>query len=189
MAEEEENNEATEEEATEGSSENASGGSKKMLLIGGGVLGLLLLIGTPLVIMSLGGEEEVPTEQLEATAAQDEQNVIFEGFGEEDELDEDEETLGAIFPMETFVVNLSTGGYLRCQAQIEFETRNVPRRYYTKSVPIRDAIISLMSQQNKEDLLELKARGRLKDEIRTVINEILKGEDVRTVYFTQFLIQ
>ncbi|MCB0325956.1 MAG: flagellar basal body-associated FliL family protein, partial [Bdellovibrionales bacterium] len=43
--------------------------------------------------------------------------------------------------------------------------------------------------QKKEDLVELKARARLKDEIKTVINEILKGEDVRRVYFTQFLIQ
>ncbi|MCB0334159.1 MAG: flagellar basal body-associated FliL family protein [Bdellovibrionales bacterium] len=185
---EEENNEATEEQTTNETPAKSGSGNKKLLIIGG-VVGLVLLIGTPLVIMNLGGEKEEPTAQLEVDAAQEDQKIVLEGFGEEDEMDEEEEALGAIFPMETFVVNLSTGGYLRCQAQIEFESRNIPRRYYTKSVPIRDAIISLMSQQKKEDLVELKARARLKDEIKTVINEILKGEDVRRVYFTQFLIQ
>jgi flagellar basal body-associated protein FliL len=186
MADEEENEEGTEEV------ENASGGSKKkLLLIVGGVVLLLVAVGTPVAIMMMkGSTDDKKTEaHAEHDAAQADDDSHMEGFGEEDELEEGEEALGAIFPLETFVVNLSDGGYLRAQVQIEFEGRDVPRRYYTKMIPIRDSLISLMSRRTKKDLLAAKGRGQLKTDIQETINETLRHADVKQVYFSQFVVQ
>jgi flagellar FliL protein len=97
--------------------------------------------------------------------------------------------LGAIIPFETFLVNLSGGKYIRLQAQVEFETLDVPRRFYTRAVPIRDGIISLLTQMTAENLETSKGKDKLRAEIRSTINTALRKEEVRRVYFTQFVIQ
>jgi flagellar basal body-associated protein FliL len=56
-------------------------------------------------------------------------------------------------------------------------------------VPIRDSIITLLTQQDASDLEDLKGKEKLKKNIRELINERLHREDVRRVYFTQFVIQ
>jgi flagellar basal body-associated protein FliL len=106
-----------------------------------------------------------------------------------EELEEGEEPLGAIVPLETFLVNLSGGKYIRAQVQVEFESLDVPRRFYTRSVPIRDGIISMLTQMTAENLESAKGKDKLRAEIRSVINTTLRKEEVRRVYFTQFVIQ
>ncbi|MDC0358695.1 flagellar basal body-associated FliL family protein, partial [Oligoflexia bacterium] len=117
------------------------------------------------------------------------EELSMEGYEDEVSLEEDEEPLGAIFPLETFVVNLTEGGYLRCQVQLEFETRDIPKRFYVRQVPIRDAILGLFSARTKKDLSKEDGRRQIKKDIRELINEILRRQEVRHVYFTQFVVQ
>jgi flagellar FliL protein len=56
-------------------------------------------------------------------------------------------------------------------------------------VPIRDSIISLLTQMTAENLETLKGKDKLRAEIRSVINAALRKEEVKRVYFTQFVIQ
>ncbi len=169
----------------------AKGGSKKkLILIVGGVVLLLLLIGTPLLIMSLGKEEKKEEmDQVAQDTAIVEDRVVVEGFGEEEEYAEDEEPMGAILPLDTFVVNLDDGGYLRCLAQLEFHDRNVPRRFYSRLVPVRDKILSLLSAKTREDIDDAKGRGKLREEMKALINATIKKDEVKYVYFTEFIIQ
>jgi flagellar basal body-associated protein FliL len=186
MAEEEENEEGT----TEGA--GGSGGSKKkLIMIIGGVVLLLVAVGTPVAIMMMkkGGDEKKTEEHASHDSAHQESDILLEGAQDEDELEEGEEALGAIFPLETFVVNLSEGGYLRAQVQVEFEGRDVPRRFYARVVPIRDNLIDLMASRAKADLLSEKGRGQLKADVKDSINEVLRHADVRQVYFSQFVVQ
>jgi flagellar FliL protein len=92
-------------------------------------------------------------------------------------------------PLETFLVNLSGGKYVRAQIQLEFETLDVPRKFYTRAVPIRDGIISMLTQMTAENLESSKGKDKLRAEIRSLINTVLRKEEVRRVYFTQFVIQ
>ena len=161
---------------------------KKLLLFGGIPVLLVLLVGTPIVIMTMGNEKpEVP--QAEKDMAQQENGLVAEGFEDEELYEEDEEPLGALYPMQTFVVNLSDGGYLRCQLQIEFTERDVPRRFYAKLAPIRDGLINILANQKREDLSIEKGRGILKREVQDFINESLRKEQVKSIYFTQFVVQ
>lgn len=163
-------------------------GRKKLLFIIGGVVVLALAIGTPLVFMSMGSKE-VEEEQLDADAAHTVEHGTLEGSLDEDLVDEEGNIIGAIYPLESFVVNLQGGRYVRCQLQLEFATREVPQRFYVRAVPIRDALIKLLASRTAEELLGEKGRDELKEAVKEVVNEVLKKEEVQAVYFTQFVVQ
>ncbi len=165
--------------------------SKKTLLMTiVGVVVLLLLIGIPVTVLMMKKTKPEGTEQIaEDAALHGGQAPEAEGTLDEDEVEEGEEVLGAIFPFETFVVNLSGGRYLRAQVQLEFTDRDVPKRFYAKLIPIRDKMIELLSAKNAEDLAGTKGKDDLKQQVKETINDLLRKEDVRKVYFTQFVIQ
>lgn len=174
-------------EITDGTAEAApSGNKKKLLIIIGAVIALLLVIGIPVSMFVFKGEKK--SDELPADAAH-EQGLVPEGHDDEDALDEGEEALGAIFPLETFVVNLQGGRFIRCQLQLEFQSRDIPRRFYGRLVPIRDAIIGLLTKREADDVASEKGKSALKGEIRETVNEILRKEEVKGVYFTQFVVQ
>ena len=169
---------------------NAGGGKKKILLIAGFVALLLVAAGVPTAFL-LMRKPETTTEQLAADAASDEGDhsaLVAEG-GDDEELGEDEERLGGIAPLDTFVVNLSGGRYIRVQVQLEFQELEIPGRFISRSVPIRDGIISILAKKTASDLETTKGRDTLKSEIKNFINEFIRREDVKRVYFTQFVIQ
>lgn len=189
---------AEEADKKEGGDEAASadgGKSKKKLfiIIGGGVT-LLIVVIVALVLL-LGGKkgdkEDHSTESLaaDAAAAHGSEGVTIEGFDDEDELEEGEEPLGAIYPFDALVLNLKGGGYARCQIQIEFVDQDVPARFLSRLVPIRDALISLITSKESKELLSERGKADLKKEVREKINTILKKEEVKNVYFTQFVVQ
>lgn len=179
---------AEENEETTGTPEAAPAKSrKKLLLIIAGVVLLLVAIGVPVTIMSLK-KSATPAEELDPDAAGGDA-AAPEGADDEDELDEGEEALGALFPLETFVVNLKGGSLIRCQVQLEFTGRDVPRRFYSKLVPTRDALIALLAKRTQEDALSEEGRTALKGDMKEAVNELLKKEEVRNVYFTQFVVQ
>jgi len=160
---------------------------KRTLRAVGGVLGLLVLIGAPAGYFLLK-EEPKEVSEVKPEMSPEIQHKP-EGFEEVEELEEGEEPLGAIVPFETFLVNLSGGKYIRTQIQVEFETLDVPTKFYTRQVPIRDSIISLLTQQTAEGLQSSQGKERVRSDIRNLINQTLRKEDVRRIYFTQFVIQ
>ena len=172
-------------------SQSAKGGGKKKVIIIALVSVVVLAgIGVPATFMLLK-KESPKVEELPADVAEEEPppTGTLEGKGEVLEFEEGEEMIGAIVPFDTFLVNLAGGKYIRAQVQVEFETLDVPSRFYTRMVPLRDGIINLLSNQTAEDLEGSKGKEKLKGQIRKYMNETLRREDVKRVYFTQFVIQ
>lgn len=162
---------------------------KLILIVGISFFVLLVLIAVPAYFFLFSSSDK-KTEKLESDAAEQKEIVLMmEGFEEEDEASEVEEVMGAFFPFDTFVINLSGGGYLRCQVQIEFAARDVSKKFLTKLIPIRDELINLMSNQTRELLTTEEGRGDLKRLIKETINTTLRKEEVKKVYFSQFVIQ
>ena len=188
MAEKEDGKKKGEETPAE---ETPAKSKKKLFIIVGAVVGLLLLIGVPLAIFTLKAKPATEeTEELAADAAtHGEHGSVPEGHDEEEELLEGEEPLGAFFPLDTFVVNLKGGRYLRMQAQLEFAEREIPQRFFSRTVLVRDAMINLLSNKAADELQEAKDKDALKNDIKDIVNEILKKEEVKKVYFTQFVVQ
>lgn len=164
--------------------------SKTLLIIVGAVVLVLVLAGGAFAFITLS-KKKVQTEQLDADAAQSEAHPgsVPEASLDEDELIEGEEPLGGILPLDTFVVNLKGGKYIRAQIQFEFAEREVPRRIYPRLVIIRDQIISIFAGKSADDLLTDTGRDQLKSDVRDAVNTTLHKEDVKRVYFTQFVVQ
>jgi flagellar basal body-associated protein FliL len=167
----------------------APAGKKKMFVIAAVAL-LVVGIGAPVSYFLLAHSPE-PEEVKDAPAVgnMEQPQAVMEGSNDAPEVEEGEEALGAILPLETFLVNLSGGKYIRLQMQVEFETPDVPKKIYSRMVPIRDGIITLLTQQDASELEDVKGKEKLKKSLRELINERLRREDVRRIYFTQFVIQ
>lgn len=181
MAEEQDENEVKVQSAPKG------GGKKKLIIAVAGIVVLLVAIGVPAVLFLWKSPEK--TEEVNAEAAAEGEKLTAEGSSDEEELADGEEQPGAILPLDTFIVNLSGGKYVRVQIQIEFEEFDVPKKFYRKIVPVRDAIISLLTKKTQDELVSEKGRERLKEEIKETIDGNMHKAVVRRVYFTQFVIQ
>ena len=184
--------EAEKKEAAEAVGAPAASGKKKALIIGA-VATLILAAGVPLGYFMFKAppiepleekkEVEIPQPVEEQSAPEGRQRAADE------ELQEGEEALGAIVPLDTFLVNLSGGKYIRLQLQAELESPDIPRRFYARVVPMRDQIISLLTQKTAAELEDANGKERLKTSVREIMNQQLRREDVRRIYFTQFVIQ
>ena len=161
---------------------------KKLFFIIGGVVLLLIAIGVPVLLMSKKTETK-KTAELEIDIAKTDDESRPEGLDDENEFIEGEEPLGAIYPLETFVLNLKGDKFIRVQIQIEFAQRVISTRFFARLILIRDKIISLLSSKGAEDLQGPKEKEVLKAELKDAINEVLKKEEVKRIYFSQFVIQ
>lgn len=160
----------------------------KKVIIGGALAFVLIAVGAPLGYF-LSQPAAKPEAKEEIDKVPEATEVVPEEDSEELVAHEDEELIGAIVPFDTFLVNLSGGKYLRVQLQAEFVTPDVPKRLYARMVPIRDEIIALLTQKTASDIEDLAGKEKLKSKIVEIINTQLRREDVRRVYFTQFVIQ
>lgn len=165
----------------------AGSGKKKIIIIIVVVVLLLAVAGgaAAFVMLKAKSHQSLDSEAGDAGHTAE----VPEGHSDEDELDEGEEAIGAIFPMDPIVVNLHGGGLIRCQIQLEFSARDIPGRFYTNLVPVRDALIELLSGKRKEDVLAVDGKSALKNSIRELINNQLRKEDITKVYFTQYVVQ
>lgn len=165
----------------------STGGKKKLLLIVGGVV-ILAAIGAAVFFLTrskTGDGVEVAEDAAQGNGPE----VVEEGAGEEEELEDGEEPLGVIFPLDTLVVNLQGGRFLRIQLQLEFSGTEVPRRFFTKLVPIRDALVTFLAGMSAEDALAEDGKATIRRQVREIVNAALRKQEVKSVYITQFVVQ
>ncbi|MDZ4785049.1 MAG: flagellar basal body-associated FliL family protein [bacterium] len=185
----EEKKEGTEGEEAKATPAPVKSKKKKMIIISS-VTAVALIIGGFGAFKFFTSEKalSVDAAKISENSAND-QSISEVGIGEEEELAENEEALGAMFPLETFVVNLQGGGFIRAQIQLEFSGKAVPKRFTVKLIPIRDAMIALLSSKRRVDLINKEGKDDLKIDTIGIINEMMGREDIKNVYFTNFVIQ
>jgi len=185
---------AAEEQAKEGQAPEAaapaSAGKNKKIIIIGLVVGIVLIAaGIAIAVISSDDKSKTLAPDAALEGFQNQNMLAEEGAGEEVAYDENSEALGALFPLETFLVNLTGGGFVRVQMQVEFTGRTVSKRFQSKIVPIRDGIIQLLLGKRREELLNKEGQENVKMEIIAIIHELLARQDIKNVYFTNFVIQ
>jgi flagellar FliL protein len=72
---------------------------------------------------------------------------------------------------------------------LEFVERDVPKKVLQRAAIIRDALITLLTTKSADEMLDREGKDKLRKEIRVLINEALRKELVKQVYFTQFVVQ
>jgi len=165
------------EEALEGTEAAPKSSSKKFILIG---LALLLLGGG-----AFAGWKFLRAGKL---SEKDDQAAVKSGEapGKPDGSPE------IIHEMDPFIVNLLGDRgkrYLKTKLDLEVESQDVNSELKKRTPQVRDAILLLLTSKTFEDVSRPEGKIQLRNELIARINQLLQGGAVRTLYFTEFVVQ
>ena len=161
-------------------------GSNAVLIAVISVLVLLLAVGGLVVFLLMGSGEETNEQQAKQAA----QNM--KKAQSPKERSNDFFNIGQMYPLEKFLVNfLSESGsrFLKMELSLELSNEKLAPEIDQKKPLIRDIIIKSLSSKTYEDISTGKGKERLKDEIVSKINEVLRDGYIKNVYFTDFIVQ
>ena len=101
-------------------------------------------------------------------------------------------TMGPTKKLETFIVNLADKGgerYLRVSMNLELEKEETVEIVEKILPKIRDAILMILPTKKYEDIGTVEGKSALRNEMLTKINELMKPEKIKNIYFTEFVVQ
>lgn len=100
--------------------------------------------------------------------------------------------IGALYPMEPFIVNLTDNNgerYLKLVMQLEISGKECVPELDQLTPKLRDTVLDLLSAKSYNDIIGIGAKQRLRDELIMRINRFLTTGEVYKVYFTELVIQ
>jgi flagellar protein FliL len=153
--------------------------SRKWLVV---ILGLILLIGAAVGTVILLAPGVIP----------DSLNLGGKKGTEKKEKGPEKKDQGYIYSMEPFVVNLADQGrprYLKIKMSIESQEMKVNEEYEKRLPQLRDTILTVLSSKSYGEIADSEGKKKLREEIILKLNRLLRGFQVKTVYFTEFMIQ
>ncbi|MBI5328547.1 MAG: flagellar basal body-associated FliL family protein [Deltaproteobacteria bacterium] len=174
--------------------------SNKLLLIIIGVLVLIILVGGGFFVFSKMGGGKDKAADAETTAEEKsghEADKKSEKKSEKKDTNakkEDKSGQGGkveLMALDPFIVNLqdSTGTrYLKVTINLDLETAAMEEAK-AKTAQIKDAIIILLSSKGYADVGSIQGKYQLRDEIVARVNQTLTKGKLKSVYFTEFVIQ
>jgi flagellar protein FliL len=120
--------------------------------------------------------------------------VLGRGHGEEhkEEVLEPEPKMGALVALDPFVANLADEDgkrYLKAQLQVEFFGAAAPETFEKRHAQIRDLLLTLFTSKLYAEIRTPAGKQVLRDEIINRLNRVLGKDDVKAVYFTEFIVQ
>ncbi len=160
----------------------------------GGFLGGMILLGTFMNLVAVGGVAyfgRVMWNEINSLNAKVLELKQPEVAGNDSPVGKElqAKNLGVLFPLESFLVNLSSKQgpkFLQTQMEFELSDPSLEEELVRKKAAIRDSIIVLLSSHSYGTLREPAGIVDLRTEIRKKINNLLTTGRVTQVYFTQF---
>ena len=104
---------------------------------------------------------------------------------------EEEDTVGKTVPMETFLVNLAgTHGskLVKINMELEVDGPKVEEEIDKRKPQLRDIVIILLSSKTYDSVTTKDGKEALREEVRNTINSFLVKGKIKSVYFTDFII-
>ena len=105
---------------------------------------------------------------------------------------EDENEVGPMYSLNSFVVNLLDSGgkrYLRTTMELELSGEEVTTEVDKRLPQIRDAILMILPDKTLAEVQSAEGKNALRDQIIARLNEFLGEGKVTYIYFTEFVIQ
>lgn len=91
---------------------------------------------------------------------------------------------------EPFILNLAEQGrFLKMTMQLELASPGFQAMITDKSPQLRDTIITLVSSKSIESLTSPEGKMQLKDELLLRVNMAIGKDAVKSIYFTEFVMQ
>lgn len=101
-------------------------------------------------------------------------------------------TLGPLFPLDTFIVNLADqkrSRYLRVTMDLELVDAMDADKLTERLSQIRDSILMILPSKRFDDIASMEGKTALRDEIIAKLNSLYTKEVVSTIFFTEFVVQ
>jgi len=100
--------------------------------------------------------------------------------------------IGALWPLEPFIVNLLDNQgerYLKIIMELEVSSQLVVAELELLKPKLRDNVLDLLTAKTYGELMDMGGKQRLRDEVAVRINSYLTKGKIVKVYFTDFVVQ
>ena len=101
-------------------------------------------------------------------------------------------SLGTIYSLDTFIVNLADEGgkrYLRITMDLELSEGVLEEDMKQRLPQMRDSILMVLPSKGFKDVRTIEGKISLRNEIIAKINGIFGKESITNIYFTEFVVQ
>jgi len=118
--------------------------------------------------------------------------IYFKKMAEKKEQAQQQAPVGAVWPMDPFIVNIldqGTDRYLKIIIELDISDKNCIPELNQLKPKLRDTILDLLSSKSYKDIVDINGKQRLRDEIMMRLNSFLTGGKIVKVYFTEFVVQ
>ena len=160
----------------EGGEEPAKGGMSMIVVLLVAVLCLGAGAGGAFFLLGGSGEAEAAeTAPAEAAPVNVAEDIAARSLG-----------------LEPFVVNVTGDGYpryLKLKVELEADTPAARDEIEARLAQIRDTVILLLSSKRLDDIADFEGKALLKDDLRERLNGLLESGEIRSVHFTEFVVQ
>ena len=150
---------------------------------------LVLLIGVMMVLLlGLGGGLFMMWNKLSDLNAQSMANAAVQGGTN----GSPEHSVGPIFSLDTFIVNLADKGgnrYLRVTMDLELGNPELESEVSQRLPQVRDSILMILPTKRFEDISTVQGKTSLRDEMMETINSYLLKGKITNIYFKEFVVQ
>lgn len=162
---------------------SASSGQKPTLFIILSIVNMLIVAAVG-ALLYMGKKKEAERPSIDHV-------IEGEAKKQHEEAGKEEEFIGQIIPMETFLVNLSgTRGskLVRINMELEVSGPEVQEEIDKRKPQIRDIIIIMLSSKTFAQVSTREGKEQLRNEIRDTVNPFLTKGQIKRVYFTEFIL-
>jgi len=100
--------------------------------------------------------------------------------------------IGEIFALEPFVVNLADPQgkrYLKLKIEIELESPAAVEKATKVAPKLRDMVIMMLTSLSFEEVMTPEGKIRIRDELLERFNQIMRPDRIKSIYFTEFVVQ
>jgi len=97
-----------------------------------------------------------------------------------------------LYGLDPFVVNVTGDGYnrfLKLRLELEAGDAELKEEIDARLPQVRDALIVLLSSKQLSDITDFEGKALLKEDIRERVNDVLETGSIRSVLFTEFVVQ
>jgi flagellar FliL protein len=101
-------------------------------------------------------------------------------------------TLGPLFSLNTFIVNLADAGrsrYLRVTMDLELAAAADAAQLTKKLPQVRDSILMILPSKQFDEIASMEGKIALRDEIIAKLNSLFARNVVTNIFFTEFVVQ
>ncbi len=99
---------------------------------------------------------------------------------------------GAVEALDPFIANLADEDgrrYLKATIQFEFFENDIPADFRERTAQVRDVILTLLTSKTFAEIRSPQGKALLREELINRTNHIVHRDIVKSVYFTEFIVQ